>query len=161
MALDYAVGTNPTYRQPELLTRDWRRVLTRIVPGHAAYFVAALNHDMSVCTHPIKQTSRLPLAKAQSSERMHKGAVPRGSTALFSAVQHSAAAGGCRRSQRFLVGLRPSRYASPPGIQDDGQGHIQHGSWRRTVFTTEVVARRYPLQRLDTLAISVPAPPSG
>ena len=54
--LDYVVGTNLTYRQPELLTRDW--YVDVDVSKYAAYFVVALNHDMSVSSiiDPIKKT---------------------------------------------------------------------------------------------------------
>ena len=44
--LTYVVGTNLTYRMPELLTRDW--YVDVDVSKYAAYFVVALNHDMSV-----------------------------------------------------------------------------------------------------------------
>ena len=60
--LDYVVGTNLTYRQPELLTRDW--YVDVDVSKYAAYFVVALNHDMSVSSiiDPIKKIEAL-LAK--------------------------------------------------------------------------------------------------
>ena len=60
--LTYAVGTNLTYRQPELLTRDW--YVDVDVSKYAAYFVVALNHDMSVSSiiDPIKKIEAL-LAK--------------------------------------------------------------------------------------------------
>jgi ribose-phosphate pyrophosphokinase len=44
--LTKVVGTNLTYRMPELLQRDW--YIDVDVSKYAAYFVAALNHDMSV-----------------------------------------------------------------------------------------------------------------
>jgi len=44
--LDYVVGTNLTYRMPELLERSW--YVDVDVSKYAAYFVVALNHDMSV-----------------------------------------------------------------------------------------------------------------
>jgi ribose-phosphate pyrophosphokinase len=44
--LTKVVGTNLTYRTPELLQRDW--YIDVDVSKYAAYFVAALNHDMSV-----------------------------------------------------------------------------------------------------------------
>ena len=60
--LDYVVGTNLTYRLPELLTRDW--YVDVDVSKYAAYFVVALNHDMSVSSiiDPIKKIEAL-LAK--------------------------------------------------------------------------------------------------
>ena len=60
--LDYVVGTNLTYRTPELLTRDW--YVDVDVSKYAAYFVVALNHDMSVSSiiDPIKKIEAL-LAK--------------------------------------------------------------------------------------------------
>ena len=60
--LDYVVGTNLTYRKPELLTRDW--YVDVDVSKYAAYFVVALNHDMSVSSiiDPIKKIEAL-LAK--------------------------------------------------------------------------------------------------
>ena len=60
--LTYVVGTNLTYRQPELLTRDW--YVDVDVSKYAAYFVVALNHDMSVSSiiDPIKKIEAL-LAK--------------------------------------------------------------------------------------------------
>ena len=60
--LDYVVGTNLTYRQPELLTRDW--YVDVDVSKYAAYFVVALNHDRSVSSiiDPIKKIEAL-LAK--------------------------------------------------------------------------------------------------
>ena len=56
------VATNLTYRQPELLTRDW--YVDVDVSKYAAYFVVALNHDMSVSSiiDPIKKIEAL-LAK--------------------------------------------------------------------------------------------------
>jgi ribose-phosphate pyrophosphokinase len=44
--LSKVVGTNLTYRTPELRQRDW--YIDVDVSKYAAYFVAALNHDMSV-----------------------------------------------------------------------------------------------------------------
>ena len=60
--LDYVVGTNLTYRLPELLTRNW--YVDVDVSKYAAYFVVALNHDMSVSSiiDPIKKIEAL-LAK--------------------------------------------------------------------------------------------------
>ena len=56
------MGTNLTYRKPELLERDW--YLDVDVSKYAAYFVVALNHDMSVSAiaDPIKKIEAL-LAK--------------------------------------------------------------------------------------------------
>lgn len=53
------VGTNLTYRKPELLQRDW--YIDVDVSKYAAYFVAALNHDMSVSSivDPIKKIEHL------------------------------------------------------------------------------------------------------
>ena len=60
--LDYVVGTNLTYRMPDLLTRDW--YVDVDVSKYAAYFVVALNHDMSVSSiiDPIQKIEAL-LAK--------------------------------------------------------------------------------------------------
>ena len=60
--LTYVVGTNLTYRTPELLTRDW--YVDVDVSKYAAYFVVALNHDMSVSSiiDPLKKIEAL-LAK--------------------------------------------------------------------------------------------------
>ena len=57
--LTYVVGTNLTYRMPELLTRDW--YVDVDVSKYAAYFVVALNHDMSVSSiiDPIKKIEAL------------------------------------------------------------------------------------------------------
>ena len=57
--LDYVVGTNLTYRLPELLTRDW--YVDVDVSKYAANFVVALNHDMSVSSiiDPIKKIEAL------------------------------------------------------------------------------------------------------
>ena len=44
--LTAVVGTNLTYRQPELLERDWYFDVD--CSKYTAYFVAAINHDMSV-----------------------------------------------------------------------------------------------------------------
>ena len=53
------LGTNLTYRMPELLTRDW--YVDVDVSKYAAYFVVALNHDMSVSSiiDPIKKIEAL------------------------------------------------------------------------------------------------------
>ena len=47
------------YRQPELLTRDW--YVDVDVSKYAAYFVVALNHDMSVSSiiDPLKKIENL------------------------------------------------------------------------------------------------------
>ena len=57
--LDYVVGTNLTYRMPDLLTRDW--YVDVDVSKYAAYFVVALNHDMSVSSiiDPIQKIEAL------------------------------------------------------------------------------------------------------
>ena len=57
--LTYVVGTNLTYRMPELLTRDW--YVDVDVSKYAAYFVVALNHDMSVSSiiDPLKKIESL------------------------------------------------------------------------------------------------------
>ena len=70
--LDYVVGTNLTYRLPELLTRDW--YVDVDVSKYAAYFVVALNHDMSVSSiiDPIKKIEAL-LAKRGRSNANQKG----------------------------------------------------------------------------------------
>ena len=44
--LDYVVGTNLTYRKPELLERPWYFDVD--LSKYTAYFIAAINHDMSV-----------------------------------------------------------------------------------------------------------------
>lgn len=55
----YVVGTNLTYRTPELLTREW--YVDVDVSKYAAYFVVALNHDISVSSimDPIKKIKAL------------------------------------------------------------------------------------------------------
>ena len=57
--LDYVTGTNLTYRMPELLTRDW--YVDVDVSKYAAYFVVAMNHDMSVSSiiDPLKKIESL------------------------------------------------------------------------------------------------------
>ena len=57
--LSCVVGTNLTYRTPELLQRDW--YLDVDVSKYAAYFVVAMNHDMSVSAiaDPIKKIEAL------------------------------------------------------------------------------------------------------
>lgn len=57
--LSKVVGTNLTYRKPELLQRDW--YIDVDVSKYAAYFVAAMNHDMSVSSieDPIKKIEAL------------------------------------------------------------------------------------------------------
>ena len=52
-------GTNLTYRKPELLNRDW--YVDVDVSKYAAYFIVALNHDMSVSSiiDPIKKIEAL------------------------------------------------------------------------------------------------------
>ena len=44
--LTAVLGTNLTYRQPELLSRDWYYDVD--CSKYTAYFIAAINHDMSV-----------------------------------------------------------------------------------------------------------------
>ena len=44
--LTAVLGTNLTYRSPELLSREW--YIDVDCPKYTAYFVAAINHDMSV-----------------------------------------------------------------------------------------------------------------
>ena len=44
--IDGVFGTNLTYRTPELLQRPWFHEVD--VSKYIAYFIAALNHDMSV-----------------------------------------------------------------------------------------------------------------
>ncbi len=53
------VGTNVTYRTPELLSREW--YFDADMSKYIAYFVAALNHDMSVgrLCDPIKKIQAL------------------------------------------------------------------------------------------------------
>ena len=78
------MGTNLTYRQPELLTRDW--YVDVDVSKYAAYFVVALNHDMSVSSiiDPIKKIEAL-LAKRKLIRKnaMQKESVLRGVQALL------------------------------------------------------------------------------
>ena len=66
--LDYVVGTNLTYRLPELLTRDW--YVDVDVSKYAAYFVVALNHDMSVSSiiDPIKKIEALLAKRADQTQ---------------------------------------------------------------------------------------------
>ena len=60
--LTAVLGTNLTYRQPELLSRSWYFDVD--CSKYTAYFVAAINHDMSVSSicDPIKKIEAL-LAK--------------------------------------------------------------------------------------------------
>ena len=53
------LGTNLTYRKPELLQREWYYDVD--VSKYAAYFVVALNHDMSVSSiiDPLKKIENL------------------------------------------------------------------------------------------------------
>ena len=44
--IDYVFGTNLTYRTPELLSRPWFCEVD--VSKYIAYFIAALNHDVSI-----------------------------------------------------------------------------------------------------------------
>ena len=44
--IDYVFGTNLTYRTPELLARPWFNEVD--VSKYIAYFIAALNHDVSI-----------------------------------------------------------------------------------------------------------------
>ena len=44
--IDYVFGTNLTYRTPELLSRPWFSDVD--VSKYIAYFIAALNHDVSI-----------------------------------------------------------------------------------------------------------------
>ena len=46
--LDAVFGTNLTYRKPELLEREWFHEVD--VSKYAAYFIAAINHDVSITT---------------------------------------------------------------------------------------------------------------
>ena len=46
--LDAVFGTNLTYRMPELLERPWFHEVD--VSKYAAYFTAAINHDVSITT---------------------------------------------------------------------------------------------------------------
>ncbi len=57
--LTAVVGTNLTYRTPELLKRDW--YLDVDCSKYTAYFVAAINHDISVSSicDPIKKIEAL------------------------------------------------------------------------------------------------------
>jgi ribose-phosphate pyrophosphokinase len=53
------LGTNLTYRQPELLQRDWYFDVD--CSKYTAYFIAAINHEMSVSSiiDPIKKIEAL------------------------------------------------------------------------------------------------------
>ena len=57
--LDAVLGTNLTYRQPELLERSWYFDVD--CSKYCAYFVAAINHEMSVGSiiDPIKKIEAL------------------------------------------------------------------------------------------------------
>ena len=57
--LDAVLGTNLTYRQPELLKRDWYFDVD--CSKYCAYFIAAINHEMSVGSiiDPIKKIGAL------------------------------------------------------------------------------------------------------
>ena len=45
-AISAVLGTNATYRTPELLSREW--FIEVDVSKYIAYFIAAINHDLSV-----------------------------------------------------------------------------------------------------------------
>ena len=82
--LTYVVGTNLTYRMPELLTRDW--YVDVDVSKYAAYFVVALNHDMSVSSiiDPIKKIeASAGKARLIRKNAMQKELYSRGGTAPF------------------------------------------------------------------------------
>ena len=57
--LDAVLGTNLTYRQPELLEREWYYEVD--CSKYCAYFIAANNHEMSVGSiiDPIKKIAAL------------------------------------------------------------------------------------------------------
>ena len=57
--LTAVLGTNLTYRQPELLERSWYFDVD--CSKYTAYFIAAINHDMSVSSiiDPIKKIEAL------------------------------------------------------------------------------------------------------
>ena len=57
--LTAVLGTNLTYRKPELLSRDWYFDVD--CSKYCAYFVAAINHEMSVSSicDPIKKIEAL------------------------------------------------------------------------------------------------------
>jgi ribose-phosphate pyrophosphokinase len=57
--LTAVLGTNLTYRKPELLERDWYFDVD--CSKYCAYFIAAINHDMSVAAicDPIKKIEAL------------------------------------------------------------------------------------------------------
>ncbi len=57
--LTAVLGTNLTYRQPELLKRDWYYDVD--CSKYTAYFIAAINHDMSVSSicDPIEKINAL------------------------------------------------------------------------------------------------------
>jgi ribose-phosphate pyrophosphokinase len=57
--LTAVLGTNLTYRKPELLERDWYFDVD--CSKYTAYFVAAINHDMSVSSicDPMKKIEDL------------------------------------------------------------------------------------------------------
>ena len=69
--LTYVVGTNLTYRMPELLTRDW--YVDVDVSKYAAYFVVALNHDMSVSSiiDPLKKIENLLASRKYGKNTQH------------------------------------------------------------------------------------------
>ena len=57
--LTAVLGTNLTYRKPELLERDWYFDVD--CSKYTAYFIAAINHDMSVSSicDPMKKIDAL------------------------------------------------------------------------------------------------------
>jgi len=57
------VGTNVTYRTPELLSREW--YLDADMSKYTAYFIAAMNHEMSISSicDPIKKIQHLLAAR--------------------------------------------------------------------------------------------------
>lgn len=69
--VDGVFGTNLTYRPPELLAREWFYEVD--VSKYIAYFIAALNHDVSVSTIIDPHQKILQLLEKRKAERKNTG----------------------------------------------------------------------------------------
>ena len=66
--LDAVFGTNLTYRMPQLLERPWFHEVD--VSKYAAYFIAAINHDVSITTVINPHDKIQALLEKQRASRM-------------------------------------------------------------------------------------------
>ncbi len=68
--LDAVFGTNLTYRKPELLKRPWFHEVD--VSKYVAYFIAAINHDVSITTVIDPHDKIAALVSKQKAQRAKK-----------------------------------------------------------------------------------------